>query len=98
MLLDPQHGMTAALTDATSLPHGPSGIWRRVQQALCSLHGHDSLLQFEQNRMFLRCTSCGYETPGWEIEHAGAELAYAGERHVETLTPAPEMFATRKIA
>jgi hypothetical protein len=39
----------------------------RVRQVLCGLHGHDSLLQFQQDRMFLRCVSCGHETPGWEV-------------------------------
>ena len=39
----------------------------RVRQILCGLHGHDSLLQFQQDRMFLRCASCGHETPGWEV-------------------------------
>ena len=39
----------------------------RLQHSLCALHGHDSMLQYERNRIFLRCTSCGYETPGWEV-------------------------------
>lgn len=39
----------------------------RVRQILCGLHGHDNLLQFERDRMFLRCVSCGHETPGWEL-------------------------------
>jgi hypothetical protein len=39
----------------------------RMRRAYCGLHGHDSLLQFQQERMFLQCTSCGYETPGWEL-------------------------------
>jgi hypothetical protein len=39
----------------------------RLQQALCSLHGHDAVLQYERTRIFLRCTSCGYESPGWEV-------------------------------
>ena len=39
----------------------------RVRQLLCGLHGHDSLLQFQRDRMFLRCVSCGHETPGWEV-------------------------------
>jgi hypothetical protein len=41
----------------------------KVRQSLCGLHGHDSLLHFEHDRMFLRCTSCGHETPGWSIGH-----------------------------
>ncbi len=97
MLPDPQNSMTATFNDAASLPHGPSSIWRRVQQALCSLHGHDSLLQFEHNRMFLRCTSCGYETPGWEIDHNRANVGFDGEQQPERVGRAP-VFAARKVA
>lgn len=38
-----------------------------LRQAYCGLHGHDNLLQFEKERMFLRCVSCGHQTPGWEL-------------------------------
>ncbi len=64
MLLE--HAMTARLSETSVARHDVS-VLRRVQQAICSLHGHDSLLQIERERMFLRCTSCGYETPGWEV-------------------------------
>ena len=40
----------------------------QVRQFVCSLHGHDALLHFEQGRMSLQCTSCGYETPGWDLK------------------------------
>ena len=39
----------------------------RLHQLFCGLHGHDALLQFEQDRMFLKCASCGHETPGWAL-------------------------------
>jgi hypothetical protein len=39
----------------------------RVREVFCGLHGHDALLQFEGDRMFLKCVSCGHETPGWEL-------------------------------
>jgi hypothetical protein len=39
----------------------------RVRQVFCALHGHDSLLHFEHDRMFLLCASCGHESPGWEL-------------------------------
>lgn len=42
----------------------------RLRQVVCGLHGHDTMLQFEQDRMFLRCVSCGHETPGWELNEA----------------------------
>jgi len=41
-----------------------------IRQTVCGMHGHDSLLQFEQERMFLKCVSCGHETPGWELNEA----------------------------
>jgi hypothetical protein len=47
----------------------------RMRQAYCGLHGHDSLLQFEQDRMFLKCTSCGHESPGWEIQEPPAAVS-----------------------
>lgn len=53
-------------------PEPPAGVIARavgqVRQFLCGLHGHDALLHFEQDRMSLQCTSCGYETPGWDLK------------------------------
>ena len=56
----------------------------RLRQALCGLHGHDALLQFEQERMFLKCTSCGHETPGWELNETPPTVRVHGDdrRHV----------------
>lgn len=39
-----------------------------LRQRMCGLHGHDSLLHFEDGRMSLLCSSCGYESPGWELK------------------------------
>lgn len=44
----------------------------QVRQAICGLHGHDSMLHFEQGRLSLLCSSCGYETPGWDVKNAPA--------------------------
>jgi hypothetical protein len=68
----------------------------KVRQFLCGLHGHDAILHFEHGRMSLQCTSCGYETPGWDlrtVKPASSSIAdvdasrvghvtYAGERRV----------------
>ena len=43
-------------------------IGDKVRQSICGLHGHDSLLHFEQGRLSLLCSSCGYETPGWDVK------------------------------
>ena len=40
----------------------------KVRHFICGLHGHDALLHFERERMSLQCTSCGYETPGWDLK------------------------------
>ena len=55
----------------------------RIGQTWCGLHGHDSVLHFEGNRVMMRCTSCGYDSPGWEISGQGPRLRYEGdaERH-----------------
>jgi hypothetical protein len=39
-----------------------------LHQAMCALHGHDALLQFDRGRMFLKCVSCGHESPGWTVK------------------------------
>ena len=43
----------------------------QVGQFVCGLHGHDALLHFEQGRISLQCTSCGYQTPGWDVKVKG---------------------------
>jgi len=53
-----------------------------MRQAICGLHGHDSFLHFETDRMSLRCVSCGHETPGWE-------LADEPKEHTTVVTEVP---------
>src|SRR5512143_3106597 len=67
----PQEVVTSAVGTSTVEPYAGrlfSRLWRRVQFALCSLHGHDPLLHYDENRIYLRCASCGHETPGWELD------------------------------
>ena len=40
----------------------------RVGRIICGWRGHDSVLQFDQSRVFLQCMSCGQQSPGWQIE------------------------------
>jgi hypothetical protein len=51
----------------------------RLGQLFCGLRGHDSLLHFGSNRVNMRCASCGYETPGWEISGRGPRRRYEGD-------------------
>lgn len=56
----------------------------RLGQLFCGLRGHDSVLHFESNRVMMRCTSCGYDTPGWEITGRGPRRRFDGDsrRHL----------------
>ena len=38
-----------------------------VRETACAAGGHDYLVQASANRICLRCTDCGHETPGWPI-------------------------------
>ena len=60
----------------------------RVREAFCGLHGHDSVLQFQQDRMFLKCFSCGHESPGWELnEPPPTVVAAADQRRLALVRP-----------
>ena len=81
--------------------HNFDGIGARVidrlHQMVCGLHGHDTLLQFEQDRMFLRCQSCGHETPGWDLNEAPPSITVQAED--ERLHAArPHLISARRVA
>lgn len=41
---------------------------RRLTEWLCGLSGHETVRQFDDGRLSLRCIACGYETPGWDLK------------------------------
>jgi hypothetical protein len=75
----------SAATEVTRTQPADAGLMSRlatrVGQALCGLHGHDAVLHFEHNRVRMRCTSCGHDTPGWEISGNGPRKRYEGDAH-----------------
>jgi hypothetical protein len=66
----------------------------RLRYAICAIQGHDSLRQFERQRVFLKCTSCGHESPGWDLDlpQPRPETRRAGHR---ALSP---VVGTRRVA
>jgi hypothetical protein len=58
----------------------------RLGQLLCGLGGHDAVLHVEGKRVMMRCSSCGHDTPGWEISGRGPRRRYEGDarRHLIT--------------
>jgi NAD-dependent SIR2 family protein deacetylase len=59
----------------------------RVSQFLCGLRGHDAVLHFEGKRVNMRCTSCGHDTPGWEVTGRGPRQRYEGDARRHVLVP-----------
>jgi hypothetical protein len=81
MLSNYPQQLTAGNTDATTRAYEDEGILARameyVSQTWCGLHGHDSVLHFEDKKILLRCTSCGYDSPGWEVNDRQPRVKYA---------------------
>ena len=78
---------SAAEPDAQTDTHDAGLVARamgRIGQLLCGVRGHDAVLHFEGNRVMMRCTSCGHDTPGWEISGRGPRRRYDGDarRHL----------------
>lgn len=59
-------------------------VWTRatrsLRSAVCGLQGHDPLLQVAQGRMFLKCMSCGHETPGWTMNDRRPRQRFTGDQ------------------
>src|SRR4051794_1199149 len=68
----------------------------RIDQWLCAMRGHDSVLHFEGPRVMMRCTSCGHDSPGWEISGRGPRQRYEGDRRRHVL--ATQHLVLRKTA
>lgn len=58
-----------------------------MSQFLCGLRGHDSVLHFESNKVQMRCTSCGHDSPGWEITGHGPRRRFDGDARRHALVP-----------
>jgi hypothetical protein len=68
----------------------------RVGQFLCALRGHDSVLHFEGQRVMMRCTSCGHDSPGWEINGRAPRQRFEGDQRRHALVP--QRLVLRKTA
>jgi hypothetical protein len=88
MVTDYPQRLTAA-TDTQTTPSAGvlARAMGRLSQLMCGLRGHDSVLHFEGNRVMMRCTSCGHDSPGWEISGRGPRKRFEGDARRHTLNP-----------
>ena len=57
-----------------------------LRRLVCALRGHEDYLQFEKNRMYLHCISCGHDSPGWTVGSRRPALRFEarrGPRHAQ---------------
>ena len=59
-----------------------SRVGEQLRRFICGLHGHDSLLHFEEGRVSLLCSSCGHETPGWDVKGPARREVVRTEPHI----------------
>lgn len=49
----------------------------------CLVRAHVDMLHHEPGRLYLRCTECGRETPGWTLDRPAPRVRYlSGRAHV----------------
>ena len=78
---DPQSITSHQEMPTTAIQGQADGLGRMLEwmrQTYCGLHGHDNLLHFEDERISLRCASCAYETPGWELNEVPPTVTVRG--------------------
>jgi len=96
----PQRLTATATTAQTDISATPVNVMNRVAvrvgQFLCAMRGHDSVLHFEGNRVMMRCTSCGHDSPGWEISGRGPRQRFEGDHRRHVLVP--QRLVLRKTA
>jgi hypothetical protein len=90
----PQH-----LTAAGSLSGGAALVARAftwLGQRLCGIRGHDAVLHFEGKRVMMRCTSCGHDTPGWEIGERAPRRRFDGDARRHLLAAGPRLVVRKR--
>ena len=87
---------TATMDGAQAAGSAMNRAIARVGQLLCGLRGHDSVLHFEGKRVMMRCTSCGHDSPGWEVSGRAPRQRFEGDARRHVL--APQRLVLRKTA
>ena len=93
--------VSAGENDERNNPGGDGVVSRamgRLGQLLCGIRGHDSVLHVEGKRVMMRCTSCGHDTPGWEISGHGPRRRYEGDARRHLLAGKRHHLVLRKSA
>ena len=95
----PQQLATTESAHAESTTTGVmSRMASRLSQTICGLTGHDGMVHFEGKRVLMRCTSCGHESPGWEVNERGPRQRFEGDAKRLRMASQPHLVVLRKSA
>jgi hypothetical protein len=91
-------GLSSSAGDARAagVRYATRAFWW-LRQTYCGFFGHDALLQFNKDRIFLQCVSCGRESPGWELGKIARPIGVRGDGHRIGLRR-PHLISQRRIA
>ena len=92
----PQRLTATTSIDAQATASVVKRAMARFGQFMCGLRGHDAVLHFEGKRVMMRCTSCGHDSPGWEISGRAPRQRFEGDRRRHVLVP--QRLVLRKTA
>ena len=101
MVTNYPHSMTAGATlrqtSRTGRTVGMARVTAWLRQMFCGLSGHDTLMHFEEERLSLRCVSCGHETPGWELNEVPPTVTVRGDARRHAMVR-PQLISQRRVA
>lgn len=83
--------------DAQGLNDGVVSVLDRARHLVCGLQGHNNLLQFGRDRLFLKCVTCGHESPGSAISDSPPPVTQRGDR-LRHLLQRPHLIDVQRIA
>ena len=70
----------------------------RLGQLWCGFHGHESVIHFEGKRLMMRCTSCGFDTPGVEISPQAPRRRFDGDARRHQINARAPRLVLRRTA
>jgi len=89
--------LDSPVTDTHAADATGARILGWLKRMYCGLHGHDNLMHFEKDRVFLQCASCGHQTPGWTLTEAAPRGLFHGDSRRHAIAR-PQLVRARRIA
>ena len=87
----PQFLTTAATGRGKAGTDRVTRAFTRLGQVLCGMRGHEPMMHFEGKRVTMRCTSCGHDTPGWELGDRAPRRRFDGDAQRHVLASSPRL-------